>query len=69
MLNLQPSWDDCFKLLLPHSNPLLLRQLLKNRCEVNDQENCEESDKMAYDQVLNHINDQLLDKTLYESSK
>lgn len=68
LLNIQPSWDDCFKILIPYMNPLLLRQLLTNRPEVNDAD-AEEADKSSYEQVLNYINDQLLDKSLYESSK
>ncbi len=69
MLSLQPSWEDCFKILVPSMNPFLLRQLLKNRCENQDADSCDEADKMAYEAVLNYLNDQLQDKTLYESSK
>ena len=66
MLSLQPSWDDCFKILIPDMNPILLRQLMVNRCEVNDVENAEEADKTSYENGLTYLNDQLLDKTLYE---
>ena len=66
MLSLQPSWDDCFKILIPDMNPILLRQLMVNRCEVNDVENAEEADKTSYENVLTYLNDQLLDKTHYE---
>ena len=66
MLSLQPSWDDCFKILIPDMNPILLRQLMVNRCEVNDVENAEEADKTSYENVLTYLNDQLLDKTQYE---
>ena len=66
MLSLQPSWDDCFKILIPDMNPMLLRQLMVNRCEVNDLENSEEADKTSYQNVLTYLNDQLLDKTHFE---
>ena len=69
MLSLQPSWEDCYKILVPDSNPLLMRQLLTNRCEVNDTENVEDSDKSSYDVVLEYLNDQLLEKTEYETCK
>ena len=47
-------------------NPMLLRQLMQNRSEVNDVENAEESDKSAYENVLTYLNDQLQDKTHFE---
>ena len=47
-------------------NPMLLRQLMVNRCEVNDLENSEEADKTSYQNVLTYLNDQLLDKTHFE---
>ena len=69
MLSLQPSWEDCYKILVPDMNPMLMRQLLTNRPEFCDEGNCDESDKTSYQTVMNHINDQLLDKCKYETSK
>ena len=69
MLSLQPSWEDCYKVLVPDMNPILMRQLLTNRCEVNDAENVEDADKSSYEVVLHYINDQLLERTEYETCK
>ena len=66
MMNLQPSWDDCLKTLVPDMNPMLMRQLMTNRCEVNDLDNVEEADKSSYETVLNYLNDQLQAKTQFE---
>ena len=69
MLSIQPSWEDCYKILVPDMNPMLMRQMLSNRPEILDQENAEESDISSYQTVLNYLNDQLLDKTNYDTSK
>ena len=69
MLSIQPSWEDCYKILVPDMNPMLMRQLLSNRPEILDQDNAEESDIASYNTVLNYLNDQLLDKTNYDTSK
>ena len=42
---------------------------LPNRPEFCDEANCDESDKNSYKTVLNYLNDQLLDKCKYETSK
>ena len=39
------------------------------RPEILDQDNAEESDIASYNTVLNYLNDQLLDKTNYDTSK
>ena len=34
LMNLSPAWDDCLRIMVPNMNPMLMRQLMKNRCEV-----------------------------------
>ena len=43
-------------------NPLLMRQLMSSRAEVNDVNNVDESDKTSHGNVLNYLNNHLLDK-------
>ena len=69
MLSLQPSWEDCYKILVPDMNPMLMRQLLINRPEFRDEANADEADRNSFQTVSNYLNDQLLDKTKYETSK
>ena len=38
-MNLCSAWDDCLSIIVPNVNPMLMRQLMKNRCEVNDVNN------------------------------
>ena len=34
LMNLSSAWDDCLCIIVPNVNPMLMRQLMKNRCEV-----------------------------------
>ena len=45
------------------------KRTLPNRPEIWDESNCDESDKTSYQTVINYLNDQLLDKCKYETSK
>ena len=45
------------------------KRTLPNRPEFCDEGNCDESDKNSYQTVMNYLNDQLLDKCKYETSK
>lgn len=62
LMNLSPAWDDCLRIMVPNMNPMLMRQLMRNRCEVNDVDNVCDADKATHTIVLKHLNDQLLDK-------
>ena len=62
MMTLSPAWDDCLRILIPNMNPMLLRQLMSNRSEVNDIDSVDDSDKTSHENVLNYLNCQLLDK-------
>ena len=62
LLTLNPSWDDCLRSVFPNMNPLLMRQLMSSRAEVNDVNNVDESDKTSHGNVLNYLNNHLLDK-------
>jgi hypothetical protein len=61
-----PAWDECLRIMMADSNPLLVRQLMTNRSEVNDLDGTEDSDKTAHETVLTHVNNQLLDRVEYE---
>ena len=62
MMTMSPAWDDCLRILIPNMNPMLLRQLMSNRSEVNDIDSVDDSDKTSHENVLNYLNGQLLDK-------
>ena len=65
MLTYQPVWEDCLRILIPEMNPFILRQLMSNRHEVEDAA-AEEADVTSHANVLSFLNDQLLDKVVYE---
>ena len=45
----------CFfkkRIMVPNMNPMLIRQLMKNRCEVNDVDNVCDANKATHTIVL-----------------